>query len=214
MRISHKNKFIFFSNPKTGSESLREMLTPYSEVFDVPFKQVSKENPYYSHITPREMKILFEKNELNFENYYKIVCTRNPFNRLVSLYEMIFQKWPLKPPFNIWLKSTKTYGKGGGGKSYDRWRRYGTYSLKEYISDDNGKILVDKIICLEKFDKEIPILFDKLKIPLNSDFKIIKKNVRKRKKSVPDYYSENSKKLVFERYAWEIEKFGYEFPDN
>ena len=28
-----------------------------------------------------------------------------------------------------------------------------------------------------------------------------------------DYYSEKSKKLVYKRYKWEIEKFNYEFPE-
>jgi len=213
MRISHKNKFIFFSNPKTGSESLREMLTPYSEILDVSYKNISDENPFYSHISPQEVKDLFDEKEYNFNDYYKIVCTRNPFNRLVSLYEMIFRKWPIKPPFHFWLKSTKTDGAGGGGKNHERWKMYGTYSLKNFISDRNGKIIVDKIICLENLEEEIPLLFDTLKIRLDSNFEIIKKNVRKRKKEVNEYYSEKSKQLVFERYAWEINKFNYKFPE-
>ncbi|WP_417874239.1 sulfotransferase family 2 domain-containing protein [Xanthomarina gelatinilytica] len=213
MRISHKNKFIFFSNPKTGSESLREMLTPFSEVLDVSFKDTAPDNPFYSHISPLEVKQIFSQKGLNFNDYYKIVCIRNPFNRLVSLYEMIYRRWPVKPPFDLWLKSTKVDGKGGGGKNHERWRRYGTYSLKNYISDENNQIIVDKIICLERFEEEIPQLFKELNIGLPSDFKIIKKNVRKRKKKVSDYYSEKSKQLVYERYAWEIDKFNYSFPE-
>lgn len=214
MRISHKNKFIFFSNPKTGSESLREMLTPYSDILDVPFREITDENPFYSHITPKEMKLIFDERGWKFEEYYKIVCARNPFNRLVSLYEMIYRKWPLKPPFHLWLKSTKVKGSGGGGKKQDRWRMYGTYSLRNFISDDEGKILVDKVICLEKFNEEIPELFKTLNIDLPQDFKVVKKNVRKRKKKVTDYYSEQSKKIVLERYKWEIESYNYTFPEN
>lgn len=213
MRISHKNKFIFFSNPKTGSESLREMLTPYSDILDVTYKETTKENPFYSHISPLEVKKIFTDKGLDFDEYYKIVCTRNPFNRLVSLYEMIFRKWPVKPPFDIWLKSTRTKGKGGGGKNYDRWRMYGTYSLKNYVSDDDGIILVDKIICLENFNEEIPKLFETLNIDLPTDFEVVKKNVRKRKKSVVDYYSEKSKKIIYKRYKWELEEFNYSFPE-
>ncbi|OUS02408.1 hypothetical protein A9Q86_03955 [Flavobacteriales bacterium 33_180_T64] len=213
MRISHKNKFIFFSNPKTGSESLREMLTPYSEILDLPFASVTDENPFYSHISPLETKTLFHEKGYNYDDYYKIVCTRNPFNRLVSLYEMIYRRWPVKPPFDLWLKSTKTEGKGGGGKNHDRWRMYGAYSLKNYISDKNGDIIVNKIICLEHFEREIPILFKDLNIELDSGFEIVKKNVRKRKKKAKEYYSEKSKQLVFERYAWEINKFNYKFPE-
>jgi hypothetical protein len=204
---------MFFSNPKTGSESLREMLTPYSDVLDVPFKNTTLDNPFYSHITPFEVQRIFLKKGLDFNGYYKIVCTRNPFNRLVSLYEMIYKKWPIKPPFDNWLISTRTDGKGGGGKNHERWRRYGTYSLKNYTSDYDGNLIVDKIICLEDFDEEIPQLFKDLNITLDTDFKIIKKNVRTRKKKVVNYYSEKSKQLVLERYAWEIKKFNYTFPE-
>ena len=35
---------LFFSNPKTGSESLREMLTPYSDILDIPFKETYNAN--------------------------------------------------------------------------------------------------------------------------------------------------------------------------
>jgi hypothetical protein len=212
MRISHKNKFIFFSNPKTGSESLRAMLSPYSDVFDVHYKDRTDSHPYYSHIRPVELKAIFESQGLDFNNYNKIVCTRNPFDRMVSLYNMIYKKWPVKPPFDYWLKNTQTYGKGGGGKNHERWRMYGTYALQHYIGDENGNPLVDKIICLEHFNEEIPKLFKTLGLPINDDFKIIKKNVRQSEKAVKDYYSQKSIDLVKERYEWEINKFGYTFP--
>jgi hypothetical protein len=189
------------------------MLTPYSDMLDVSYNNTTNENPFYSHISPLEMKKIFSDKGYNYDEYYKIVCIRNPFNRLVSLYEMIFRRWPIKPPFDMWLKSTKTEGKGGGGKNHERWRMYGTYSLKNYISDDQGNVLVDKIICLENFDTEIPELFKTLNIEPPTDFKVVKKNVRERKKKVSDYYSETSKALVFKRYEWEIKKFGYKFPE-
>ncbi|MBT8268059.1 MAG: sulfotransferase family 2 domain-containing protein [Flavobacteriaceae bacterium] len=213
MRISHENKFIFFSNPKTGSESLREMLTPYSDVLDVSFKETTEKNPFYSHIRPVEVKKIFTERGFDYDSYYKIVCVRNPFNRLVSLYEMIFRKWPVKPPFYLWLKSTSPSGKGGGGKNSDRWRMYGTYSLKNFISDENGTVLVDQIIQLERFKEEIPQLFKELNLDYSNNLKVVKKNVRKRKKEVKDYYSEKSRQLVYDRYAWEIDKFGYAFPE-
>ena len=214
MRISHTNKFIFFSNPKTGSESIREMLTPFSEVLDVSFKELSISNPFYSHITPLEVKILFDQMGYDFDSYTKIICTRNPFFKLVSLYEMIYRKWPVKPPFYSWLKSTSTKGKGGGGKDSDRWRKYGTYSLENLICDDQNNIIVDKILCLENIKQDLPTLFKDLNLPLSDDFKVIKKNVRKRSKKVSEYYTEKSINLVYKRYAWEINKFNYQFPED
>lgn len=209
MRISHKHKFILFSFPKTGSESLREMLDLYSDVKDVSFNDVTLDNPFYSHISPREMKLLFEKFNWDFDSYTKIVCVRNPYNRLVSIYEMIYRNYPIKPPFQLWLKTIRNDGKGGGGKPHEKWRQYGTYSLINFISSENNEILVDRIIKLEDFELEIPKLFEDLKLPLDSQFKIIKKNKGKIKKRIADYYNKKSIDFVKRQYYWELEKFNY-----
>lgn len=209
MRISHKYKFIFFSFPKTGSESLRKMLDPYSDIKDVSYQDITPDNPFYSHISPEEMQIIFKERGWDFDSYHKIVCVRNPFDRLVSLYEMIYRKWPINPPFNLWIQKIKNNSSGGGGKDHERWRKYGSYSLKNYISDKDGKILVDEIIQLENFETSIPKLFELLQIPISEDFKIVKKNSAGRKKTVESYYSEKSIKIVNENYKWEIEKFNY-----
>ena len=51
MRISHKHNFIFFCNPKTGSESFREMLNTYSDLkVNNNVKKQSKSLPFYTHI--------------------------------------------------------------------------------------------------------------------------------------------------------------------
>jgi hypothetical protein len=211
MRISHKHKFIFFSFPKTGSESLRKMLDPYSDITDVSFKEINEENPFYSHISPPEMELIFKEKGWDFDSYYKIVCIRNPFDRLVSLYEMIYRKWPIKPSFSSWIKKIKNNDEGAGGKNHERWRKYGSYCLKNYISDKDGKILVDKVIKLEEFETAIPELFSSLHIPIDEDFKVVKKNTGTRKNSLNKYYSSKSIEIVLENYLWELENFNYTF---
>ena len=61
MRISHQHKFILFCNPKTGSDSLREMFDPYSDVRVLNnFKNQSEKQPFYTHISPQETKLIFQ----------------------------------------------------------------------------------------------------------------------------------------------------------
>ncbi|MDD4955629.1 MAG: sulfotransferase family 2 domain-containing protein [Candidatus Omnitrophica bacterium] len=81
MRISHKYKFIFFSNPRTGSESVRKALDPFSDIFS------SVNDPVYNnHITPEELKNHFLKMGWDWDKYFKFCFVRNPWDRLVSIY--------------------------------------------------------------------------------------------------------------------------------
>jgi hypothetical protein len=142
MRISHKYKFIFFANPKTGSETVRKILDPYADIrpeYDFPI--VSSSNPYYSHMPPIELKKVFLTKGLNFEEYFKFTMVRNPWARLVSLYEMIYgyksnrkpslskkyikhkiffsykKFFSIKPRFKEWLLTIDNKNRGAEGKT-------------------------------------------------------------------------------------------------
>ena len=88
MIISHSLKFIFFSNPKTGSESIRALLAPYQEEDVRPYWQHEDLNTFYPHMTPDEAKQAFVSRGLPFHDYFRFSFTRNPWARLVSLFEM------------------------------------------------------------------------------------------------------------------------------
>lgn len=141
MRISHKYKFIFFANPKTGSESVREILAPYSDIraeYDGPI--VSESNPFYNHMPPLELKNIFLAKGLNYDGYFKFTMVRNPWARLVSLYEMIYgyksnrksslsikyikhktffayqKMFLIKPSFKEWLLTIDNKNRGAEGE--------------------------------------------------------------------------------------------------
>jgi hypothetical protein len=186
------------------------MLDPYSDLrVNNNVREQGENLPFYTHISPLETKEIFEDLGWEYGSYLKIICTRNPFNRLVSLYEMIYKRRPsiFRPSFKNWLLNTKNSGVGGGGKDYHRWRKYGTYSLDNLIFDKNGDSLVDKVIKLEEFNKEIPALFSRLNLPKLDG--IVKKNVGRKSKKTQEYYDDELVSLVQQRYSWELKKFNY-----
>ena len=168
---------------------------------------------------------------MEFEDYYRFVCTRNPWARLVSLYEMIRQNnhpdierklpWHARlakrrndsgdPLFKRWLDTISEGGTGGGGRDEDRWRKYGTYSLQNFVNDEQGERLVDDVVPLERMHDQLPGLLAKLDLPLSSaDLPHVNRRTSGR---YARYYDVNSRALVEHRYRNEIEEFSYRFED-
>ena len=81
------------------------------------------------------------------------------------------------------------------------------HTLDNLIFDKNGNSLVDKVIRLEDFNKEIPSLFSTLNLPKLGG--IVKKNVGRKSKKTQEYYDEELISLVQDRYSWELKKFNY-----
>lgn len=213
MKISHRYKFIFFCNPKTGSESVRDLLEPFSDFSSTIYRHRTAENPFYSHMRPAEAKPFFEQFGWDFDSYRKFVFVRNPWARLVSLYEMIRQnagQTSSKSDFSQWLLSTKPYGAGGGGEDWKRWRKYGSYSIKNYVADDDGAILVDRILKLENIATELREYLSDLGIPNAESIEIPHTNQRDKKHHYSRYYSSVTDAFIKENYAYDIKHFDYE----
>lgn len=212
MRISHKYKFIFFANPKTGSSSVRQFLDPYTDVQPVKnYLERTPANPFYPHITPQETRELFDAFGWDFYSYNKFVFVRNPWARLVSLYEHIRRDAPMQLGFTEWLYTIKPSGEGGGGDDWQRWRKYGAYSIERYIKDDAGNILVDKVIRLEDIQKELRPFLLALGLPDVKQAKLNHNNKRKNPAHYTRYYNEETREYVRERYRYDIINYGYAF---
>lgn len=227
MRISHRHHFIFFSNPKTGSESVRSLLDPYSDIRGVPMWEMDGSNPFYSHIRPVEVRDEFRTRDWDFDAYFKFSFVRNPWARLVSLYRMIFEGSPgraagmrrrlargvgLHPSpagFRRWVRTVQTDGPGGGGPPDQRWQVYGTYSARAYFGDEEGRFLVDRIIRLEDMDRDLPETLARIGLPGGDRVSIPKVNVRGGDHR--PYYDEATASYVGRMYADDIERFGYSF---
>ena len=226
MRISHRHKFIFFSNPKTGSESVRALLDPYSDISGVPMWKLDGSTPFYSHIRPVEVREEFERVGWDFDAYFKFSFVRNPWSRAVSLYQMIYGH--LSAPkrvaarilgghvsprgFQHWVRTISTDGPGAGGRPDQGWQRYGTYSARAYFGDGQGRELVDLLIRLENIDRDLPPTLERMGLPRAGELEIPKLNVSK---SAPyqDFYDRATADYVRDLYAEDIDRFGYSFDD-
>lgn len=220
MRISHRFRFIFFSFPKTASVSVRRMLDPVSDIRSTPEYRVPGGRIALAgdgsliipgHVSPIELRSLFRENNWPFESYFKFVFVRNPWARLVSLYRMICDEVEgFQEPFPTWLLGASTGSLGIVDDGVGRWRRYGTYTLGNFVNDELGKRLVDKVFRLEDIEL-FPAELRKRGIPLPPQ--PIRRMNSKPPVDLNAYYTMPAlKAVVAARYADEIAEFGYSYP--
>lgn len=204
MLHSRSNKLVFVHIQKTGGSSVRKILVP---------RLLDYEELGFKHdLSKWHYQELPEWNDC-----YKFCFVRNPWDRLVSWYSMIIQNRELlKQSRNkLWeyviaestnfeefvRKCTGEIHDFDGTKSF-------AYNQIDYITDENGKILVDFVGRYENFNGDMRHIACALGI---EDAVVPAHENRSKHNHYSSYYSEELKAIVADRYARDIEFFGYEF---
>jgi len=212
MLISHKYYFIYLSNPKTGSTSIRQMLSPYADIVVLTEEQclIDYQLPLAPHMDAKTLKAFFITQGWDWDKYFKITTIRNPWERLVSYY--IFSR-PDQNGINFYDQGYQKSTDGSSFSLLDWLEKYKCYehdfTLNNFVYDDAGNLLVDLIIKLEELNLEMPKLLNKLNL---DQIPIIKMNASKHK-HYSAYYTHESKELVSKAYAHDI-AFGKYVYDN
>ena len=198
--INHDKMFVFVQIPKTGGTSIADLLSinPMPRGWD----NVTKK--YRQHFTISE---LIENTCLTTEQsdfYFKFAFVRNPWDRLLS--EYIYRKRVHTGGLfsRISLKEMLT----------TKWTtRQRHMSIKQHIRPqceyvyDNNHQLVDFIGRFENLQEDFNTICDKIGIPQQQ---LPYKNKSKHK-HYTEYYDDETRELVAEYYAEDIEYFGYKF---
>jgi len=202
MRISHKHKFIFFSNPKTASESIRAALDPYSDIFSAVDAPI-----YRNHVTPHELKIHFIQKGWAWNTYFKFCFVRNPWDRLVSYYHYF------KPDKNynlVWIRGPWHYKNALPFDKFVESLRDHTYfgllQSKYFLGENNDK-LIDYVGKYENIMDDFSAVCAKLNIEASLPLK--NKNIKRMAYQV--YYSAKTRKIVEEIFHKEIGLFNYKY---
>ena len=210
MRISHKYKFVYIASIKCASTSVRNVLNKYSNQEIVKSLDHDPENFYYRkfHITPRELKDHFADKKWNWDEYFKFTFARNPWDRMVSLFNYEKKVVHNKEKYGIDHFCYDSYKKNTEHGDFSLWLRdQGTMLILNFLSDDSGNLMMDFIGKCENMQEDFDIVCDKIGIPKQ---KLPHKNKTKHK-HYTEYYDEETKQIVAEKYAKDIEYFGYKF---
>lgn len=188
--ISHKHKCIFIHNNKTGGTSISKFL-------------INDGLPKCKHCTILEYK---KKYGDFFDSYFKFTIVRNPWDKLISQY--FFRVGDNSQGGHLFLKKYMKKKKNISFKEFlQKPFPIGHVQQFSRISDENGDVLLDFVGRFENLQEDFDTICDKIEIPRQQ-----LPHVNKTKhKHYTEYYDDETKSIVAEKYAKDIEYFGYKF---
>ena len=206
MLISYKHKFIFFANGKTGTTTIGMALLKYSNPI-IGFLRIFRpgdKKKYKQHEPPIIVKNRISKKVWN--SFFKFAFVRNPWDWVISHYmynipqeDRNILKFE-KKHFDSFLKIIKKF------KRRDNLDDKYQYN---FLSDNKGEIMVDFVGKFENMQNDFNYICDKIGI---EHIELPHYNKGKyKKKSYVDYYTEETKNLVAEKYKKDIRFFNYVF---
>ena len=196
MIISPKYNCCFIHIPKSAGTVIRDFLKTNDREFKVIFS-----HPTFSEI----------QTEYDLSTYFKFTFIRNPWDRFVSTFFYLKQNVKDEELLNEARKKLSNYSftsfvkelyleKNQFSKNYFIHLRPQIHFLE---SMDN----IDFIGRFENFQEDFNIICDKIKIPRQQ----LPHDNKSKHKHYTEYYDDETKQIVAEKYAKDIEYFGYKF---
>ena len=199
MIVSHKYKFIFFHNPKTGGSSISYGLKDYIDNKNIKkLKNIDQNKRGWQGYLHTDMmhKKMSDFDYSKYDHYFKFAFVRNPYDRLVSF-----------------------FAKRNSGPLHFKFKSFNLFLLNEFIylykkKDPNvicqSELLNKKLDFIGRFEN------------LNSDIKKINKHlginiklkkilVNPNRKKYITYYNPLSKFIIQKIYSNDLSKFKYKF---
>ncbi len=219
--ISFPKKFLFIHIPKTGGNSIQNILKEYSHeqicyrhIYDRYFKRFFSKhintfeviNPddkkLHKHTPLKEYEHLYGLSKLN--TLYKFATIRNPFDKLVSSFFS---------PHRARGGVLGTFQNLVGNKHtpYDM-KNFESYikaikPIEYYIKDASGKTQIDYFIRFENLAHDFTIVCNKIGI----EHKQLPHVNKSKRMSFQNYYSQELIDFIKEKHAFEIELGAYKF---
>lgn len=172
MLISHKHKFITIDIPKTGTRSMRLSLEPLGIVDIIGGPYATKNNPFEQHGSALSAKKQFIKKNWNWQEYYKWIIVRNPWERYFSFlkyFKSYGEKYLKQDKSIIWGPVQLNQGKicvnlfkNKSTKQTLKSIILAQESQDTYYLDEQNEMIVDHIANFETLSVEFYQFCDKI----------------------------------------------------
>jgi hypothetical protein len=218
MPISHRHRAIFVHIPKTGGTSIEAVLGMHGDRTDVgvvPYTDQAPDRKNFfgrqlQHLTGERLKVELN-DETVFSTYFKFSVVRNPWDRLVSTCAWMGRKWALgqmlqREEFDVFIR--KTHATFAATNFSPRSASLNPHVLPQvaYVFDEAGRPFLDFIARTETLQQDWQIIRERLNV--TADLSTRMKSLHR---PYQEYYDEETRGMVAEIYACDIEAFGYHF---
>ena len=223
--VSDEHAFVFFEVPKVAVTSLKTALAPLLGIdttgADVP-REGGRGSRFVIHDRFARSGHRIDKEEFlasldKYRGYFKFGFVRNPFDRLVSLYsdKIVGAGRGLGERAGTGIAS-RTFYKGMPFAEFVR----GVHSIPDEVANlhfrsqhvslcgPDGEVLADFVGRFENLAADFSRVAREIGAPDLALPHILRSEDRR---AYRDYYDENLKNLVRERYSEDLELFGYSF---
>ena len=198
MVISPKYKFVFILTEKTGCTSIFNVLENIDDTKKIVGEIVPKDHNNYlysKHTSCSE----FQNNHSEFNDFFTFAFVRNPWDRVVSWYN-----------FSMYLSNVENVEteRNITGIDFSSFvHEYTNIWANEQQNQYNFTKCCDFIGKFENLQQDFDIICDKVGIPQQQ---LPHKNATKHK-HYTEYYDDETKQIVAEVFAKDIEYFNYKF---
>lgn len=203
--INHKLKCIFVEVPKTASTSIRSVIgnpsKPHLNIVQIREKFISSQLETLNDNMNLSKEDALTQALNKFNSYFKFGFVRNPWDRVVSLYNrkegmQLSDKMSFEQ-FVEWIQnSSDTCIHPKEHKNQLDW-----------FIDEKGEVIVDYIGKFEDLENGWQYICQKIKV----NEKLPHSNKNPTKKNYKNYYNSRTRKIVEQKFRTDIEYFDYTF---
>ena len=229
--IDKDMKFIFIQAPKTGTTSIARWLAENHHSY-------GDTNLYRKHVRARDWASVLDPDV--FDNAFKFMFVRNPWDRLVSDYHYLF-RLAVNPPARL---KDRPHTRASNSLFTDhkisnftdfvnyiidniesevifpvvylKKSMFSNYACRYTPSDRRGPVVVDQIGRFESLQSDFDEICEKLEIPCgilphdNSAITHARRLGLSARKEWQSYYTDDTFSKIAEFYVDDINRFGYE----
>lgn len=199
MRISRRYGLIFLSNPKCASTTVEWYIDAYTH------REAEIPQGYPKHTTAPILDRYMCERGLCYDDFLIFTTIRNPWDRLVSLWEYARTR-----PESLWFDAAVSSSTLSDFLQTDIIKGHfvRSFGLEGFTHTSDGRRIVDDVFCVEEYATGLPLMFRRIGI----DF--VEKGWRvnpSRREKYQAYYDDADRDLVSELFSADIEFGGYRF---